>query len=211
MKFEKGEITKLCEVVVDLKLYSNLNALDMSWKLVTYSFLNNELIPNFSSKVEATYFLYSIHQELLGPLMKTLGFDFYHRVEPGSSLFIELYNEGNNNRSIDIYYMKDHKTKQYNKKTVTLEKFQEHLQETFKDFNEIFGPKEIEEICEVPYDQYLNDEVKSGKMVRLMEADDFLRALSKEYNIGYIYKDFIREYNRIKMANNDEKSDKDDL
>jgi hypothetical protein len=101
----------------------------------------------------------------LGPLLRSIDFKFYHRVEPGSSLFIEVHQETpfeNRNFTLDLYYMKDHKDKQF-EMSISVEDLELYISQTFEDFHKIFGENQsMESICELPYVNYLSNSENSG-------------------------------------------------
>ena len=154
-------ISQLCELIVDTKLYSKVYAHEHIPLLISHEFIHNQL--NFtetnSGGLFGTWFQgsqtpimkhFSTHQEQLGPLMVALGFDQfnYRRVEPGSSLFVEL-----SKNNVSLNFMKTHDELLVNI-TYSISDFQNLISKQYKQFKTIFK-EEVKDICNVDYIEFL--------------------------------------------------------
>jgi hypothetical protein len=95
----------------------------------------------------------------------TLGFDDfnYKRVEPGSSLFIEVYKE-QGEWYVNLKYMKDFETSVIEEENSVFE-FKEFIKERYQDFytvfrNEIHNDSEIDEEKDIGSENYNDIEQK---------------------------------------------------
>ena len=88
MKFDhqedKERILKMCEVVIDSKLFSKMHAHKFIHQMVSFNLLSNYVLPLMqdalnSESFSPSYVHLSSHQELLGPLIHSLGFDMFER------------------------------------------------------------------------------------------------------------------------------------
>ena len=140
------EIYLLCEVAQETKLYRKMYSSEILAKLISHDFVYEFLIPYlvrlrnqemFDTKTEKLIYHYFVtHQEILGPLFMTLSQKkTYKRVNPASSLFIELLvSEGNSNAiDIGLIFMQDYKTIEH-VETIPLDHFIKRLTETYSSF-----------------------------------------------------------------------------
>lgn len=130
--------------------------------------------------------------------MVALGFEEfnYRRVEPGSSLFVEILKS-----NVTLNFMKSHIENLVNK-TYPIEEFNQIIQDRYSTFKSIFDDS-IQDTCELNYIKFLEKAENEGNPFKLKDSEKFLKQLSKEHKVLNIYKEFKASYNRFKNLKDD--------
>jgi len=209
-------ITRLCEVVVDSKLYRNIHAHEFVASMVPHKLLHEVVLPQMKSVIEESdqapkrpkYFHFSTHQEQLGPLLHVLGLASFRRTDPGSSLFLELFENEDQEHQLALRYMRDHNTTGYLLKT-DFKSFETSITEKYATFHDIFKEKvsssnTISHVCSSDYINFLNRAENSGHQFMLSSGDAFLKGLAKEHSILDIYKKFKKQFKAMKEEKKEE-------
>ena len=98
----------------------------------------------------------------MGPLLQSLGLLQFKRTDPGSSLFVELYQKIDDSYSVELRYMENYQSERHFQE-YDFKSFEDKISESFSSMHEIFKDTPLmKEICKTDYIGFLNRSENSG-------------------------------------------------
>ena len=213
---ENGKaVEQICSMVVDAKLFAKQSASDYMSLLTGYKFVFDYLVPRLKSEISGSnckqpkFTHFSTHQEFLGPFLQVLGYDKfkYTRVEPTSSLFIELYERcKSEDQKIDrcdktqfvkIIFMSDSETIDV-RKEMSMQELLAYFENKYSKFLESIkranggqdGLINSSTVCETKFEDVSGD-------IEYISGANFVKNLAKQHELGYLYKLFSEKFKEL--------------
>ena len=204
MKFltlDKGiYIPNMCEIIVETKLYSKVHAHNFLNQLPAYKLLFDEVVPEVRKALvndgPAQYRYFMTHQETLGPLLQSVGFETYRRSEPGASLFFEVYKKGQETRVVTHYRTEENPDLKLYHYDQSSEDFFELLEDVYSEFTHVFGDRPAKRICDMDWEQFEALCAEKGMPFELVTGKDYLQAMSRQLHFDHILEEFDTKYNK---------------
>lgn len=142
-------------------------------------------------------------------MLQSVGFETYRRSGPASSLFFEVYRKGSETRVVTHYRTEDNPDLRLFVHDQASEDFFELVEDVFSEFAHVFGDMPARRICDLKWDEFEALSAAKEQPFELAEAEEYLRAMSRQLNFQAILDEFETKYKE--EMDKRKKHQKDDL